>query len=137
MLSDILPNPGITAGHFREKGTAALEQDFLKKAKENLRIAQMSFEHQCHNACANRAYYACFQAAIAALVSRRAGRGKFDHKWVQAEFSRKLIKRQKIYPARLRSYLLEMQIIRNRADYEKISEDIQFPIDIVAFWIAQ
>jgi len=39
-------------------------------------------------------------------------------KWVQAEFNRKLIKRQKIYPAKLKSYLLEMQLVRNMADYE-------------------
>jgi len=95
-----------------------LEQEFLSKAKENLRIAQMSFEHQCYNACANRAYFASFQAAIAALVSKGVSRGKFDHKWVQAEFNGKLIRRQKVYPAKLRSYLLEMQLIRNMADYE-------------------
>jgi len=118
MLLGILPNSGITAGHFREKGTTALEQEFLTKAKENLKIAQMSSEHQCHNACANRAYFASFQAAIAALVSKGAGRGKFDHKWVQAEFNRKLIKRQKIYPAKLKSWLMKMQLLRNKADYE-------------------
>ena len=44
---------------------------------------------------------------------------KFDHKWVQAQFSDRLIKRDKIYPAKLKSYLMEMQIIRNRADYKE------------------
>ncbi len=96
-----------------------MKKEFLSKAKENLKIAAISLDHEYYNACANRAYFAAFQAAIAALISRGAERGKFDHKWVQAEFSRKLIKRQKIYPAKLKSYLLEMQIIRNRADYEQ------------------
>jgi uncharacterized protein (UPF0332 family) len=95
-----------------------LKQEFLDKAKENLKIAQMSFEHECYNACANRAYFAAFQAAVAALISRGATRGKFDHKWVQAEFSEKLIKRQKIYPAKAKSWLMKMQLLRNKADYE-------------------
>ncbi|QTA91467.1 HEPN domain-containing protein [Desulfonema magnum] len=70
-----------------------------------------------YNACANRAYFAAFQAAIAALLDQGAKRGNFDHKWVQAEFSRKLIKRRKIYPGRLSSHLMKMQGVRNRADY--------------------
>ena len=94
---------------------------FLDKAKENLKMAGISFEHQCHNACANRAYYAAFQAAIAALIEKNIGKGKFGHKWVQAEFSEKLIKRRKVYPTRLKSYLMKMQLIRNTADYENES----------------
>jgi len=97
-----------------------LKQKFLSKAKENLKIAQLSFENDCYNACANRAYYASFQAAIAALADKGfLPKGRNDHKWVQAEFSQKLIKRQKVYPARLKSSLMEMQLIRNTADYER------------------
>ena len=95
-----------------------MKQEFLSKAKENLKIAQISVEHECYNVSATRAYFSAFQAAIAALVSRGAERGKFDHKWVQAEFSEKLIKRQKVYPAELKSYLMKMQLLRNKADYE-------------------
>jgi uncharacterized protein (UPF0332 family) len=95
-----------------------MQKIYLEKAKENLKIAQISFEYECYNACANRAYYAAFQAAVAALSDKGYKKGKFDHKWVQAEFNEKLIKRQKVYPSCMRSYLLEMQMIRNRADYE-------------------
>jgi uncharacterized protein (UPF0332 family) len=95
-----------------------LKEEFLSKTEENLKIAQISFEHKCYNACANRAYFAAFQAAIAALIHKGIKRGNFDHKWVQAEFNEKLIRRQKIYPSRLRSYLLKMQLLRNMADYE-------------------
>ncbi len=91
---------------------------FLEKAKENLKMAQISFEHECYNSCANRAYYAAFQAAIAALCDKGISKGKFEHKWVQAEFSEKLIKRQKVYPGKLKSYLMEMQFLRNTADYQ-------------------
>lgn len=91
---------------------------FLDKAKENLKMAQISFENECYNACANRAYYAAFQAAVAALSDKGLSKGKYEHKWVQAEFSEKLIKRKKVYPSGMRSYQLEMQLIRNRADYD-------------------
>jgi hypothetical protein len=36
---------------------------------------------------------------------------------VRADFSGELIKRRKIYPAKLKSCLYDMQIIRNQADY--------------------
>ena len=95
-----------------------MQQRFLDKAKENLLISRFSFEQGFFNACANRSYYAAFQAAVAALLDRGIKKGKFDHKWVQSQFSERLIKRQKIYPAGMKSYLTEMQLIRNRADYE-------------------
>ena len=91
---------------------------FLEKSRENLKIAQIGFENDCYNACANRAYYAAFQAAVAALLEKGFAKGKLDHKWVQAEFSEKLIKRQKVYPSEMKAYLTEMQLIRNKADYE-------------------
>ncbi len=61
-----------------------MKEDFLNKAKENLKIAQLSFEHDCYNACANRAYFAAFQAAIAALA-KDGVQGKNDHAYVQSE----------------------------------------------------
>ncbi|MCP4344717.1 MAG: HEPN domain-containing protein [Desulfobacterales bacterium] len=96
-----------------------MKQEFLSKAKENLKIAQLSFEHNCYNACANRAYYAAFQAAIVALASRGIQSEKNDHAWVQSEFNLKLIKRKKIYPGKIKAYLLDMQEIRNKADYSE------------------
>ncbi len=96
-----------------------MKQEFFNKAEENLRIAKLSFDNECYNACANRAYYAAFQAAIAALADKGSlTKGRNDHKRIQAEFSEKLIRRQKVYPAKLKSSLMEMQLIRNTADYE-------------------
>jgi uncharacterized protein (UPF0332 family) len=92
--------------------------EYLIKAKENLRIALLSFEQECYNACANRAYFAVFQAAVAALLHNGITRGRYDHKWVQSEFNEKMIKRRKVYPGRIKPYLMEMQTIRNIADYE-------------------
>jgi uncharacterized protein (UPF0332 family) len=96
-----------------------LKQEFLDKAKENLKIARLSFDNGCYNACANRAYFAAFQAAVAALSAHGIQSGKNEHAWVQSEFNLQLIKRKKIYPAKLKPYLLDMQDIRNKADYSE------------------
>lgn len=43
-------------------------QNWLDKTNENLAAAQSCFDNGHFNACANRLYYAMFQASIAALV---------------------------------------------------------------------
>ena len=98
-------------------GHAEVKAEFLNKAKTNLQVAQICFDSGFYDACANRAYYAAFQAAIAALADRGRKSDKNDHKWVQATFSSELINRQKVYPAHLKSYLMDMQVVRNQADY--------------------
>lgn len=39
----------------------------LAKAAESLLTAESEFDHGRHNSYANRCYYTCFQAAIAAM----------------------------------------------------------------------
>ena len=81
--------------------------------------AESEFANGRYNNCANRSYYACFQAAIAALA--RAGispRGAWGHAYVQAQFVGQLINRQHLYPAELRDALAQTMIMRQRADYE-------------------
>ena len=94
-----------------------MRSEFLEKAHENLQAAQLCFDHALYNACANRTYYASLHAAIAALEHKRITREKIDHKCIQADFSEKLITRQKVYPAKFKSYLPDMQMVRNIADY--------------------
>jgi len=91
--------------------------DFFYKAKDNLKVAQWSFDNGYYDACANRAYYAALQAAVAALADKGIKRDRIDHKWVQAEFSGKLIRSRKVYPTKLKSYLMDMQRVRDDADY--------------------
>jgi len=91
--------------------------EFLNKAEENLTAAQVCFDNGLFNACANRTYYAALQAAISALAHRGIKRDKIDHGQVQADFSGELINRRKIYPAKLKSYLPDIQFVRNQADY--------------------
>lgn len=91
--------------------------EFLHKARKNLDAAQLCFDNGFYDACANRSYYASLQAAVAALADKGLKKDRIDHKWVQAEFSGKLIKARKIYPTKLKSYLPDMQALRNDADY--------------------
>jgi uncharacterized protein (UPF0332 family) len=91
--------------------------EFLNKAEENLKAAQVCFDNGLYNACTNRAYYAALHIAIAALARQGIKRDKIDHGQVQADFSGELINRRKIYPAKFKSYLYDMQLVRNKADY--------------------
>ncbi len=96
-----------------------MKTEFLAKAKENLTAARICFENGLYNACANRAYYAALHAAVAALAHKGIRRDKINHGQVQADFSGELIKRRKVYPAKMKSYLPDMQIVRNKADYSR------------------
>ena len=64
-----------------------MEQDitiYLAKATESLQTAESEFVNGRYNSCANRCYYACFQAAIAAVL--REGirpRGQWGDRVVQ------------------------------------------------------
>ena len=91
--------------------------EFFHKAEDNLNVARLCFDNGYYDACANRAYYAALQAAVAALEDKGIKRERIDHKWVQAEFSGKLIHSRKIYPIKLKAYLPDMQSVRNDADY--------------------
>ena len=95
---------------------------YLTKAEESLASAESDFAAGRSNSCANRAYYACFQAAIAALLragSRPPGRGdQWGHDFVQAQFAGQFINRRKRYPTSLRDTLVHVYRLRVTADYK-------------------
>ncbi len=97
---------------------------YRAKAEESLAGAEAEFANGRYNNCANRAYYACFQAAVAALIRAgvrpTTGGGKWDHKIVQSQFVGLLINRRKLYPAELREALSEAQATRERGDYRPV-----------------
>jgi len=96
-----------------------MKQEFLAKAKENLAVAEWSYENGHYNASANRAYYAAFQAAIAALAHTGIiTTSRISHSATQSLFATELIRRRKVYPSHLKSYLMDLQRIRDDADYE-------------------
>jgi uncharacterized protein (UPF0332 family) len=93
---------------------------FANKAKENIEAAELLYDSQKYNACANRAYYAAFQAAIAALVHAGITFDRISHEALQGKYSGELIRRRKIYPNKFRSYLMDLQSVRDDADYDLI-----------------
>jgi uncharacterized protein (UPF0332 family) len=65
-----------------------LSEAFLSKAQESLDGAASEFSNGRYNNCANRCYYACFQAAVAALdmagIHPTEGRAQWSYEFVQS-----------------------------------------------------
>ncbi|MCL4706872.1 HEPN domain-containing protein [bacterium] len=97
---------------------------FLTKARENQEAAQLCRSHGLYNACAARAYYAMFQAAVAILLAQGfifEHRKHLDHAQIQSLFANELINRRKIFQSKFRSYLYDASFLRAIADYKAIS----------------
>ena len=95
---------------------------YLVKALESLAGADSEFANERFNNSANRSYFACFQAAVHALLElglRPAGHQQWAHDFVQAQFVGSLINRRKLYPERLRDVLLRNLELRHAADYRR------------------
>jgi uncharacterized protein (UPF0332 family) len=93
-------------------------QVYLTKARNSLRTAQSAYEQGDFDSCASRAYFAVFQAEIAALIKLTEFRQEqWRHDRVQAEFNRRLIHAHKLLPASLRSIHYDLVGIRHTADY--------------------
>jgi uncharacterized protein (UPF0332 family) len=91
----------------------------LAKAKESLASARADNRARRHNSAANRAYYAAFQAAVAALIDAdiRLANDDWGHRFVMSQFSGKLIRQRKLLPRALRSTLGDLFDRRVTADY--------------------
>ena len=98
---------------------------YLIKAVESLTSAQIDYVAARYNSCANRAYYASFQAAVAALLAAgirpASPRGEWSHEFVQSQFNGLLIRRRKLYPSALRRVLRDTMAVREKADYTQAS----------------
>jgi uncharacterized protein (UPF0332 family) len=96
---------------------------WLSKSAENLAVAQLCFDNDHFNACANRLYYAMFHAGAAALLKNGIipPKENIGHDWLQANFSGQLIQRRKVFPARFKPYLSGAQALRDIADYKSYS----------------
>jgi len=93
----------------------------LEKARASLAGAESEVANARYDNCANRAYYACFQAAVAALI--RAGirspnpQGHWSHLYVHGQFVGQLVNRRKLYPPAVRDTLQHTYQLRQTADY--------------------
>ena len=96
---------------------------YLHKALESLAGAEGEFAYARYNNCANRCYYACFQAAVAALIRddiRPPGSSsEWSHDFVLAQVDGILIYRRKRFPAALRGTLHHNLSLRLKADYKE------------------
>ncbi len=92
---------------------------YLAKAKESLASARADNRARRYNSAANRAYYAAFQAAVAALIGAgiRPANDDWGHRFVMSQFSGKMIKRRKLMSPALRSTLGDLFDRRLAADY--------------------
>ena len=97
-----------------------LTEVFLLKGEESLAGAESEFVNGRYDNAANRCYYACFQAAVAALAREGIvpARDQWGHAFVQAQFSGELVYRRKSYPSSLRDALNQNLALRQRADYK-------------------
>jgi len=94
---------------------------YLQKAQASLAGAESEAANARYDNCANRAYYACFQAAVAALL--RAGirspnpQGHWSHPFVHGQFVGQLVNRRKLYSSAMRDTLQHTYQLRQAADY--------------------
>ena len=88
---------------------------------ESLEGAASEHINHRYNNCANRAYYAAFQATVHALETAGftyTGRlTTWSHDAAQATFVQELITRRKVYAASLRDTLSRTGTLRDSADY--------------------
>ncbi len=93
-------------------------EGFFAKARRGMASAERCFAVEDYEGSANRAYYACFHAVIAALARYGIEHGKKPHDWVQSQFAAELVHRRKLFPRDFVPLLLDVQRIRHSADYE-------------------
>jgi hypothetical protein len=100
-------------------------QNYLAKAQESSAGPLTEPAHRRLNNCARAAYYACLQAAIAALLSEvicaRNPADLWGHDLARARPIGELIHRRKRYPATLRRTSTDLLGIWQKADYRVAS----------------
>lgn len=95
---------------------------YLRKARASLASAAADVRAKRYNSAANRAYYAAFQAAVAALIHWRvrSAETKWEHRFVSEEFSGKLIRGRKVFGGEFAGTLNRLFSIRLTGDYRDV-----------------
>lgn len=92
-------------------------QAYLDKAQEDLQAAEVCINSQLPNNAARCAYFACYHAAIAALLAAGIRVKDWDHDQVQAKFNGVLVGKRHLYGQDLRGVLNDLMDLRHAADY--------------------
>ena len=95
---------------------AALVAWRMEEAAEALAAARLAFDHGLHRSTVNRAYYAAFYAASAALLTEGISMAK--HTGVQGELHRLLVRRGRL-PALIGRAFTHLFEERLRGDYRE------------------
>jgi uncharacterized protein (UPF0332 family) len=94
---------------------------YLGKARSSIAGAEIELAHGYLDSAVNRAYYACYQAAVAALVAEHVPpilERYWPHDVVHVKFPSILIDERAIYPPSQRATLKSIFDERLKADYE-------------------
>jgi uncharacterized protein (UPF0332 family) len=89
----------------------------IAKAEESLKAAEVCYSQGLYNSSANRAYYAMFQAAQAALEAAGFTRLEWSHAGLHATFANELTRRRKQFATTLARDITIVQELRHTADY--------------------
>ncbi len=94
-------------------------ENYLTKSLNSLTAAQICLENELFDDAVNRAYYAVLRSALAFLARLNfSPRTRQIHHWTQSVFPRECVKRRKVMPQRMASYLAQLQNLRDAADYK-------------------
>lgn len=97
-----------------------MKELFIQRSHNNIKAAQLLSDAGLHDACANRIYYAVFDAAFVACMHYGV-KIEPEHAKVLSAFCGELIARKKLFPASVKESLYELQKIRIKADYGEVA----------------
>jgi len=80
----------------------------LERAQASLRAAELCLAHGLLDSAVNRAYFAMFQAAVAALEQRGIRRREWTHKGVHSDFVQLFVRRRKLLWCTYHSWYLQL-----------------------------
>lgn len=91
----------------------------LERAKEFFAGSRISDGKKLFNGCAANCYYAMFWMTISAMAHAGFKQQKWSHDGLRKSFNQELILKQRVYPPKLGSWLLEAYEERLRAHYKE------------------
>jgi uncharacterized protein (UPF0332 family) len=91
----------------------------LERAQASLRAAELCLAQGLLDSAVNWAYFAMFQAAVAALEHRGIRRREWTHKGVHSDFVQLFVRRRKLVPASFAGALPSVMQLRHIADYQQ------------------
>jgi len=112
-VSPLVPEPPEPPAERKEKVARA-----FARAEETLKEMEALFQQGLYNGAIDRAYYAAFHAATAALIAH--GLGFTRHSAVIAQFGKEFAKTKRPDP-RHHQTLIEAFSLRQKADYDVIA----------------